>query len=59
MTKPIFILKTETAASGTYYGKIFQLRWIEVECSYEVDGDFTDEERLTIVTVFEVSSVLS
>jgi hypothetical protein len=59
MIKPTFTERTETTATGTYLGKAFDLRWIEVDCSYEVDGDFTDEERAVIATVFEVSSVIN
>jgi hypothetical protein len=58
MIKPKFITRTEAGATGTYLGKPFIIRWIEVDCSYEVDGDFTDEERADIAVAFEVSSVV-
>lgn len=57
-SKPKFVTRTETTAIGSYHSKPFGLQWIEKECSYEVDGDFTDEERAEIAVAFEITSVL-
>lgn len=50
--KPKFVVRTETTAIGSYKSKVFGLKLSE-KGTYEVDGEFTAEEVVKIVTAYE------